>query len=522
MSTIALKCQDQTLTFEHTPVIASGGKAENFVKFDFCPLWDGCTKTAVFWNKDNDVVYQVLDDGNTCELPPEATAQDGTIYFGVLGVFPDKTQRCSFAVPYWIGAGVSDPTVEVVDFYTHLLAELAGITSAIPSSQKGQAGGVATLDSSGKIPVAQTPLICPTLEVTAEQGTDVTVLTSTGETVATVSFAEDGTKLVSLPSFDTYTVQATRYTEHTESSVTVDTVRLYPLTFELAFTATLVVWTEPATADATVTFYNAEGATAGSVQTDGTGLARIDVHDPGTYTVAGQKDGFRFTSCDLEALPSSENHGGIYCLDIVLENNSWAAISAASKQGLASEVWQVGDVKTATCTDGSTRTFIIAGFDHDTLADASGKAGITFVMNEYVEAMQMRPTNTNAGGFLVTDPCLYLNDTLLNTILPDDLRGAALPVRKITAAGNSSTVLLTETVTVFLLSQIEVMHTGVAEGDPYPYFATAGNRKFGASYWLRSPASGSATDYNYFYTRGGVRDAAATTATYKLRYGFCV
>ena len=47
MSTIIkVRCVDQVLTFDSTPIIASGGVEEDFLQVEFCPKWDGLAKTA--------------------------------------------------------------------------------------------------------------------------------------------------------------------------------------------------------------------------------------------------------------------------------------------------------------------------------------------------------------------------------------------------------------------------------------------------------------------------------------------
>lgn len=538
MSTIALKCQDQALTFEHTPLIASGGKEENFVKFNFCQLWDGFAKTAFFWTKDNAVTHATLDADDTCQIPAAITAQDGTIYFGVVGVNTEEEQRCTFAVPYWIGEGVTNPSVEVVDFYTHLLADLAGIASAIPASEKGAAKGVATLDSSGKIPVEQTPIICPQLVITAEKGTEVKVYEgryqAEGPLVATVFFDEDDTKLVNLPTFGDFTACANYYGETEEQTVTVDAVQQYPLTFELEFMATIVILTTPATVGATVTAVGRETGYTVTGVTGDDGTARLDVHEPDAYDVTATIEGGVFTATQVDITFATEMYDMLYYLDTVLENNSWETIERASRLGMASELWQVGDTKTATCSDGNDRVFVIVGFEHDEQADGYGKAGVTFALKHALDAdvMAMQETASNAGGFFATLPCPYLNDTMLNSYFPIGLKNSIKPVKKVTSAGNMSTTLLTEDLPLFLFSEVELYGSASksveGEGEQYPYFATDDNRKFYTATnsrkacWLRSPASTDATKYVALNGRGTLTTTDATTDTNYLRFGFCL
>lgn len=127
MSTIKCICIDQALAFEHTPVVASGS-LENHISFTFCNLWTGYTKTAVFWRSEADAYHVLLDNTGTCQLPPEVTGDQGTIYFGVFGVNGSK-QRTSNVLTYRIEKGAitvatapSDPTP---DIYTQMLAEVA-------------------------------------------------------------------------------------------------------------------------------------------------------------------------------------------------------------------------------------------------------------------------------------------------------------------------------------------------------------------------------------------------------------
>lgn len=47
-------------------------------EFSFSPDWDGYTKVAAFWSATNEELPpQVLKDGRTCAIPPEALAKYG-------------------------------------------------------------------------------------------------------------------------------------------------------------------------------------------------------------------------------------------------------------------------------------------------------------------------------------------------------------------------------------------------------------------------------------------------------------
>ena len=128
MSTIIkVRCTDQVLTFENTPVIASGGLEEDFVSFEFCSKWDGLVKTAVFWRSEKEAYHVLLDEADSCLIPREVLAVEGVIYFGVFGVNEAGKQRTSEVLRYNVAKGAitegtkpSDPTP---DIYTQILAE---------------------------------------------------------------------------------------------------------------------------------------------------------------------------------------------------------------------------------------------------------------------------------------------------------------------------------------------------------------------------------------------------------------
>jgi len=70
---------------------------------------------------------------------------------------------------------------------------------------------------------------------------------------------------------------------------------------------------------------------------------------------------------------------------ITLETASWEEINQIAQSGKASEYFYVGETKKMTLTTGEVITFVILGFDHDDLADGSGKAKITFGMEQLID-----------------------------------------------------------------------------------------------------------------------------------------
>ena len=124
----------------------------------------------------------------------------------------------------------------------------------------------------------------------------------------------------------------------------------------------------------------------------------------------------------------------------------------------------------------------IIGFDHDDLADGSGKAHITLLMkNALTTAYSMNSTNTNTGGW--RDSAMRARMNTFYGYLPADLQAGIKTVNKKTALQSfDSTIIVTED-KLFLLSHIEVMGTDKyntssrlsysGEGSQYEYFKNA-------------------------------------------------
>ena len=217
----------------------------------------------------------------------------------------------------------------------------------------------------------------------------------------------------------------------------------------------------------------------------------------------------------------------------ILSLNTWDEIQEASSSGMASKYWSVGDTIDITCTNGQVLTLQIYDFLHDDLANGAGKAGITFGLKNLAYSLEhMETAGFNTGGFVGT--CLYdwLTEDLWNT-LPADLRAVIQPVKKKTCAGGTSKTIRTDTVSVFLFSQVECMGSSSVsvsgEGTKYPIFTDNSSRVKALSngtgnannWWTRSPASSNTTDYVYISTTGGAGTYRAST-NLGICFGFCI
>lgn len=287
-----------------------------------------------------------------------------------------------------------------------------------------------------------------------------------------------------------------------------------------------------------------EGSIPASVD-DGVLVSDSTVKDQ--YSVDGLKDSsvvtetqynyalFPYTTQNVYTMSDANRISGkTSTYDKILENNTWQQISAASVLGVAKEFWSIGDMK-----DG----YVIVGFDHDDLADDSGKAGITFALKN-VETT----TPTKWIGSVSTYYRAYASTLVYSAInniynsLPDELKDVIKTVKKKTISGLSgSGASLTQNYTdlsldCFAFSNIEITGSGFEEGTYYSEYDWAGD--FTKSYWTRSGKGTSSTVsgttrsdfwlYTYLNTTSGklytnnANSIQSSTPSNYLKYGFCV
>lgn len=394
----------------------------------------------------------------------------------------------------------------------------------IPTSQKGAAGGVASLGSDGKIPESQLGAVGvpPQIIATIPSGSSVTCKCGSKTLTATST----GTVTFNLTGYGTWVVTATKDGQTATESVVVDDVKQYKISL-FYFSATLKVTSD---SGATVTATNGTKTFSGTVPTSG--ALSLTITASGIYTVTATKSGETTDPVSVAITTSGQTYS-VECLffNSVLSKNTWAQIAKASAAGKASQLWSVGDTKDIT-VGSETLTLVIMGFNHDDLA-SGGKAGITFgLKNLMATTRRMNASNTNSGGFTGSEMYSWLQNTLLPT-LPTDLQAVLKNVNKKTSAGSQSSTINTNSMKLFLFSEIEIFgattYSKAGEGSQYSYFATAANRiKYLANgtgsadwWWERSPYGG---DSNYFCLVYGNGDAYNNyaTSTYGVCFGFCV
>ena len=198
----------------------------------------------------------------------------------------------------------------------------------------------------------------------------------------------------------------------------------------------------------------------------------------------------------------------------------------------------VGDQVTL-ALNGTSYTFDIIGFNHDTLTTSTaygattktGKAGITFQMHDlFATTYVMNSSNTNSGGWKSSAMRTSTMATMKG-YLPAAWQTAIKPVNKVSGTGSGSSSG-TETVSdsCFLLAEIEIFgstsYSVSGEGTQYAYYK-AGNSKVknqggsAFSWWERSPRSG----YSDSFCRVGGDGSAGLRYAYDglgVAFGFCV
>lgn len=260
--------------------------------------------------------------------------------------------------------------------------------------------------------------------------------------------------------------------------------------------------------------------------------------------------------------------------DPVLNNNTWEQIAKASDEGIASQLWKVGDCKeivlngtvgALTFNDYHTYAFII-GFDHNASREGSnrihfqlaktalsGGTDICFTDGAYYSvgssaAFRMNTSNTNSGGwedsYMRNNICGTSKSTTSGRIMgaiPAELRNALKSVTKYTdntGGGSASSSAVTATTDYFfLLSVYEVFgNAAYSNGyeanyqQQYAYYS-AGNSKVkyqhnstgsAANWWLRSPRAGDSSRFVNVDTAGTAYPYTVASASFGFAPGFCV
>lgn len=216
--------------------------------------------------------------------------------------------------------------------------------------------------------------------------------------------------------------------------------------------------------------------------------------------------------------------------------DDWETIIAVAEAGLSKQCYNVGDEKNC-FVGGEPVKYVILGFDHDILADGSGKkSGMTIGLKNLLQASHaMNSTATNNGGWNVS----AMRSTVMPSIfaaLPSELQPGIKTVDKYTGNGllYPNMEILTSQDKLFLFSTAEITATPAnvwpGEGQIYEYWTTrdtaadrvkTGNIVNPGRWWTRSATTGSSSVFNDVMPYGGTMASSAETEL-GVCFGFAI
>ena len=137
---MSARITDQHLTLVNVPLIASGGVDEIRIHFQFCGLWDGCGKTAVFYRDPAEVYHVPIADGSVI-VPHEVLTAEGFFYFGVMGT-GDNIRTTEVVRLYVTQGALTTPTANheelTPDIYQQLLAAYGKLDTALAKEKENR------------------------------------------------------------------------------------------------------------------------------------------------------------------------------------------------------------------------------------------------------------------------------------------------------------------------------------------------------------------------------------------------
>ena len=179
----------------------------------------------------------------------------------------------------------------------------------------------------------------------------------------------------------------------------------------------------------------------------------------------------------------------------------------------------------------------IVGYNHDDLADGTGKASITFFCADLPQIMhRMNEESSNEGGYQFSEMREFLNDELF-AALPNGLQSIINPVYKISDGGSTNKALITTTDSCWLASYDEVglvsgSNNLSGQGELYSaiFSSSKESRKkyitddtAAGGWWLRSSyySTNSSSMFWRITNSGGSYSDIAFNSFY-VAFGFCI
>ena len=157
-----------------------------------------------------------------------------------------------------------------------------------------------------------------------------------------------------------------------------------------------------------------------------------------------------------------------------LNHLSWGEIDQIGLSGKAREVFALGAQKKDRMKNGFVAVWQIIGFNHDDLADGTGKAPLSWDMvRVYNEDWSWNDESTNRGGYEASVARRRL-DTEFFSLCSDELQAIIKPVVKLTSAGDCSKEIIKSICKIWLKSEKELygrcFYSMPGEGHWYEYY----------------------------------------------------
>ena len=211
-----------------------------------------------------------------------------------------------------------------------------------------------------------------------------------------------------------------------------------------------------------------------------------------------------------------------------LDSLSWSKIDEIGRAGKARTFFALGATKKDYMKNGFVAEYQIMDFDHDDLADDSGKAPISWDMVAlYKDEIYMK-RNSESSCWDECDGRTFLNGEFYDN-MSDELRAIVKPVWKLTANKNGEIVKSKDY--VWLKSEKELygrtFYSNDGEGywyvlfmqENFPWFKLNGDNEKDWQ-WLRSVRAGS-TRYFCFVYADGSPSGNASGNSFGVAPGFC-
>lgn len=291
----------------------------------------------------------------------------------------------------------------------------------------------------------------------------------------------------------------------------------------------------------TITYYDSDGTTV--LKTESLAYGATPGYIP-------EKDGFSFNGWTpaLATVRGDASYTAQWVEKLTFAGGSWADIARVCEAGEAANYFKVGDTRNIALTNGENITVAIAGFDHDELADGSGKAGISVVCMSVPRETYTAFYGAEGNYDFYDEARLYyvLNNSLISK-LPVELRPVIKTVKKPCdgSYSNSDTKINNYDFTLWTLSFMELGLENttkyyVSLGSRYELFDSIVSNKTYAEkiptvtiadtttktdYWLRQAKRLGGINNCYATTSGGDNQANKSNnadTTKPIRFGFCI